>query len=141
MLKVKHTESNKEINGRYAELKENKILMPFTSRYYDHKFIQELLLRGYEETATDDVIAMYTKKYAVVWGIKFIGTIKVYIMAEAVENETDGSIFLKYKKHNYDINLRDYILNFDYTTILNEFINDTLEKEVEEINNCSEKIK
>lgn len=137
MLEVKRTEIEREIEGKKLGLRGEEL--PLTSKYYDHKFIQALLSKGYLETKTTSWgYSTFTKIYNVckMSGIYYgqtIASIKVDLDVRETDDEK-----LENGDYTYTVIIDDYDFYKDYDAILKEFTKKAIENEIEEIIQCSD---
>lgn len=136
MLEVRRTEIDKEIEGKKLGLRGEEL--PLTSKYYEHKFIQALLSKGYIETKTTWGYSTFTKIYNVckMYGA-FYGHTIASIKVEIDVHETDYGK-LENGHYTYTVIIDDYDFYENYDTILKEFTKNVIEDEIEEILQCSD---
>jgi hypothetical protein len=131
MLEVRRTEIEREIEGKKLGLRGEEL--PLTSKYYDHKFIQALLSKGYLETKTTWGYSTFTKIYNVckMSGIYYghtIASIKVDLDVRETDDEK-----LENGDYTYTVIIDDYDFCENYDTILKEFTINVIEDEIAEI--------
>ena len=131
MLEAKRTQIDREVEGKKLGLRGEEL--PLTSKYYDHKFIQALLSKGYIETKTTWGYSTFTKIYNVckMYG-KYYGNAIASIKVDLDVHETDDEK-LENGNYTYTVIIDDYDFYKDYDTILQEFTKNVIEDEIEEI--------
>lgn len=131
MLEARRTEIEKEIEGKKLGLRGEEL--PLTSKYYDHKFIQALLSKGYLETKTTWGYSTFTKIYKVceMYG-KYYGQTIASIKVDLDVHETDDEK-LENSDYTYTVIIDDYDFYEDYDAILKEFTKNVIEDEIAEI--------